>query len=69
AEVAGHSLKVPLGPTSAELSVAVERMFRHPKARAIGIASLPAGDRDKDGVSLKAAYRLIEAALKGYGSR
>lgn len=69
AEVMGHSLKVPLGPTSVELSAAVERMFRHPKARAIGIASLPAGDRDKDGVSLEAAYRLIEGALKGYGSR
>ncbi len=69
AEVMGHSLKVPLGPTSAELSAAVERMFRHPKARAIGIASLPAGDRDKDGVSLEAAYRLIEGALKGFGSR
>ncbi len=68
-EVAGHSLNVPLGPTSAELSAAVEKMFRHPKARAIGIASLPAGDRDKDGVSLEAAYRLIEGALKGYGSR
>lgn len=69
AEVAGHSLKVPLGPTSAELSAAVEKMFRHPKVRAIGLASLPTGDRDKDGVSLKAAYRLIEGALKGYGSR
>jgi len=69
AEVTGHSLRVPLGPTSAELSAAVERMFRHPKTGAIGIASLPFGDRDKDGVSLKAAYRLIEGALKGFAGR
>jgi hypothetical protein len=41
-------------------------MFRHPKAGAIGIASLPFGERDKDGVSLKAAYRLIEGTLRGY---
>jgi arginase len=68
-EVSGHSLSVPFGPTSAELSAAVERMFRHPKARAIGLASLPTGDRDRGGVSLKAAYRLIEGALKGYASR
>jgi len=69
AEVRGHSLGVPDGPTSAELSAAVERMFCHPKAGAIGIASLPFGERDKDGVSLRAAYRLIEGALKGYSSR
>ena len=68
-EVRGHSLSVPEGPTSGELAAAVERMFRHPKAEAIGIASLPFGTRDPDGVSLKAAYRLIEAALKGYESR
>jgi len=68
-EVRGHSLSVPQGPTSLELAAAVERMFRHPKAGAIGIASLPFGERDKDGVSLKAAYRLIEGALRGYQSR
>jgi arginase len=68
-EVRGHSLSVPEGPTSVELAAAVERMFRHPKAEAIGIASLPFGTRDPDGVSLKAAYRLIEAALNGYESR
>ncbi len=57
------------GPTSLELAAAVERMFRHPKAGAIGIASLPFGERDKDGASLKAAYRLIEGALKGFQNR
>jgi hypothetical protein len=69
AEVRGHSLSVPEGPTSAELAAAIKRMFKHPKAQAIGIASLPFGERDPDGVSLKAAYRLIEAALAGYAGR
>jgi arginase len=69
AEVRGHSLSVPEGPTSRELAATVERMFRHPKAQAIGIASLPFGPRDPDGVSLRAAYRLIEAALTGYAVR
>jgi hypothetical protein len=69
AEVRGHSLSVAGGPTSTELAAAVKRMFRHPKAQAIGIASLPFGPRDPDGVSLKAAYRLIEAALAGYSGR
>jgi arginase len=69
AEVRGHSLSVPEGPTSRELAAAVERMFRHPKALAIGIASLPFGPRDPDGASLKAAYRLIEAALAGFAGR
>ena len=68
-EVRGHSLSVPEGPTSVELAAVIERMFRHPKAGAIGIASLPFGTRDPDGISLQAAYRLIEAALRGYESR
>ena len=68
-EVRGHSLSVPEGPTSLELAASVERMFRHPKTLAIGIASLPFGERDKDGASLKAAYRLIEGALKGCAGR
>jgi len=69
AEVRGHSLSVPDGPTSAQLAAAVERMFKHPKAQAIGIASLPFGPRDPDGASLQAAYRLIDAALAGYAGR
>jgi arginase family enzyme len=69
AEVRGHSLSVPDGPTSAELAAAVERMFKHPKAQAIGIASMPFGPRDPEEASLKAAYRLIEAALAGYAGR
>jgi len=68
-EVRGHSLNVPGGPTSRELATVVERMFHHPKAVAVGIASLPVGEADRDGLSLKAAYRLIEGALRGYGNR
>ena len=69
AEVWGHSLTVPLGPTSPELAAAIQKMFAHPKVVAIGIASLPFGARDKKGISLKAAYRLIEGAAKGFKQR
>lgn len=68
-EVAGHPLTAPEGPTSAELASALEVMFQHEKAAAIGIASLPFGERDKDLISLKAAYRLIEGAIKGIQKR
>jgi len=69
AEVRGHSLTVPQGPTSQELAAAIQKMFAHPKVAAIGIASLPFGQRDKEGISLKAAYRLIEGAVKGFKGR
>ena len=68
-EVLGHSLTAAGGPTSKELADALEIMFRHEKAAAIGIASLPYGERDKDLISLKAAYRLIEGAVKGIKGR
>jgi len=44
-------------------------MFAHPKVAAIGIASPPFGQRDKKGLSLKAAYRLIEGAVRGVKGR
>ncbi len=69
AEVSGHPLTAPEGPTSRELAAAIQRMFAHPKAAAIGIASIPFGARDKDERSLEAAYRLIEAAVRGAQSR
>jgi len=69
AEVSGHSLNVPKGPTSYELAKTLQRMFTFPKAAAIGIASIPFGERDKEGRSLSAAYRLIEAAVRGVQSR
>ena len=68
-EVAGHPLTAPEGPTSHELAAVIKRMFTSPKAAAIGIASLPFGDRDKEGLSLRAAYRLIEAAVFGWKER
>jgi arginase len=68
-EVSGHSLAVPNGPSSAELAAAIAEMFRDAKAAAIGIASTPTGDRDKDGLSQKAAYALIRAAVTGAQER
>jgi arginase len=68
-EVSGHPLTAPEGPTSRELATAIQKMFTWPKAAAIGIASIPFGERDKEGFSLRAAYRLIEAAVRGVKSR
>jgi arginase len=68
-EVSGHSLAVPNGPSSAELAAAVAELFRDAKAAAIGIASTPTGDRDEDGLSRKAAYVLIRAAVTGAQQR
>ena len=69
AEVAGHPLTAPAGPTSAELAGAIRKIFSHPKTAALGLASIPFGDRDKNGLSLRAAYRLIEASVAGAKSR
>ncbi len=68
-EVSGHPLTVPNGPTSEELGAALTEMFRYEKAAALGIASTPSGDRDKDGLSLKAAYNLIRGAIQGVKER
>ena len=68
-EVSGHSLAVPNGPTSAELAAVVLEMFADAKAAALGIASTPTGERDKDGLSVKAAYELMRAAVKGRQQR
>ncbi len=67
-EVSGHSLAVPGGPSSRELASALTTMFRYQKVAALGIASYPAG-RDEDKTTLKAAYTLIEGAVKGIQSR
>jgi arginase len=69
AEVPGHSLNVTGGPTSVQLSGAVAEMFKDPKAVAIGIASTPTGERDIGGRSRKAAYSLIQAAVRGVQAR
>jgi arginase len=68
-EVPGHPLTVPDGPTSAELGAALTQMFRYSKVAALGIASTPSGDRDPEGVSRRAAYRLIDGALEGVRRR
>jgi len=68
-EVSGHPLTAPEGPTSQELANSIQKMFTWPKAAAIGIASIPFGERDREGYSLRAAYRLIESAVRGVQSR
>jgi arginase len=68
-EVPGHPLTVPDGPTSEELGTALTEMFRYEKTSALGIASTPAGERDPDGVSRKAAYNLIRGAVRGVKER
>jgi arginase len=68
-EVSGHPLTAPEGPTSRKLASTIRKMFTYPKAAAIGIASIPFGERDKEGRSLKAAYRLIEGAVLGVKAR
>jgi arginase len=68
-EVPGHPLTVAGGPTSLELAGALTEMFKHGKAAAFGVASTPSGDRDGDGRSRRAAYTLIQAAVKGVQQR
>jgi hypothetical protein len=68
-EVSGHPLTAPEGPTSKELAAALEKMFTFEKAAAIGLASIPFGENDKELRSLKAAYNLIEGAIRGIKSR
>jgi len=69
AEVPGHGLTVPDGPSSADLASAIALMFENPKTAALGIASTPAGSLDPDGVSRQAALNLIGGALRGVQAR
>ncbi|MDH4109572.1 MAG: arginase family protein [Gammaproteobacteria bacterium] len=69
AEVPGHGLTVPDGPSSRDLAEAIALMFENPKTVALGIASTPAGSLDPDGVSRRAALNLIEGALRGAQAR
>ncbi len=64
AEVMGHPLTVPDGPSGAELGAALKLMFEYPKAAALGIASYPAGD-DPDKITLKAVYKLVTGTMEG----
>lgn len=69
AEVPGHGLTVPDGPSSRDLAAAIALWFENPKTVALGIASTPAGSRDPDQVSRQAALNLIEGALAGVKAR
>jgi len=69
AEVGGHPLTVPDGPSSADLAEAMTLMFRNPKTVALGIASTPAETLDADGSSRQAALNLIEGAINGVQAR
>ena len=69
AEVPGHGLTVPDGPSSKDLAEAIALMFENPKTVALGIASTPAGSLDPDQVSRQAALNLIEGAIKGVQAR
>ena len=68
-EVAGHPLTVPNGPTSEELASALTEMFRYQKVAALGIASTPWGERDPEGLSLRAVKNLIRGAIEGVRQR
>lgn len=69
AEVPGHNLTVPDGPSSEELAAALSWMFENPRIAALGIASTPSFNLDPDGVSRQAALNLIEGAIKGAQAR
>ena len=69
AEVPGHNLTVPDGPSSEELAAALSWMFENPRTAALGIASTPSFNLDPDGVSRQAALNLIEGAIKGAQAR
>ena len=69
AEVPGHGLTVPDGPSSKDLAAAIGLWFENPKTVALGIASTPAGSRDPDQLSRQAALNLIEGALDGIKAR
>jgi arginase len=68
-EVPGHDTKVPGGPTSQELAVALTHMFSNSKVVALGIGGTPAGSLDPRGDSRQAALTLIEGAVKGVRAR
>jgi len=69
AEVPGHGLAVPDGPSSEALADAIALWFENPKTVALGIASTPAGSKDPDQVSRQAALNLIEGAIRGVQAR
>jgi len=68
AEVSGHPLTVPDGPTGAELSAAIRVMFQYPKTYALGIASYP-NRNDPGQLTLQAVHAMVAGALLGIQER
>ncbi|MFC2160758.1 arginase family protein [Acidobacteriota bacterium] len=66
AEIPGHPHLFPDGPSSQQLSAALEIMFSYSKTAALGMASFP---DDSGEITSTAAYRLIEAAIEGIKKR
>jgi arginase family enzyme len=65
-ELPGQSIAVSGGVSSKKLAACLKTMFTYSKTAAIGIASFP---EEPGQITLKAAYRLIEGAIKGVKSR
>ena len=68
AEVSGHPLTVPNGPTGAELGEAIRVMFTYPKTDALGIASYP-HEKDPGRLTLKAIHKMVAGAIAGIQAR
>ncbi len=68
AEVSGHPLTVPNGPTGAELARAIRLMFSYPKTGALGMASYPYRN-DPGELTLQAIRRMVSGAIAGVGDR
>jgi arginase len=68
AEVSGHPLTVPDGPTGAELGNAIRVMFQYPKTYALGIASYP-HENDPGLLTLQAIHDMVAGALEGIAQR
>jgi len=66
AEIPGHPHAFPDGLSSQHLAASLEVMFNFPKTAAFGIASFPDNPED---ITSKAAYRLIEGAIRGIKNR
>ena len=68
AEVSGHPLTVPDGPTGEELGRAIRLMFTYPKTYALGIASYPYRN-DPGQLTLKAIQTMVAGAIEGVRDR
>jgi arginase len=68
AEVSGHPLTVPDGPTGAELGEAIRVMFQYPKTQALGLASYP-HTNDPGLLTLNAIHLMVAGALQGIQER